>query len=65
MLLLFGPGEGGAHVFWLDADGFVKAAHYPADGFPEPKLKVEGDKLQIVTSVDGKLVVHETMWWGP
>jgi hypothetical protein len=65
MLLLFGPGEGGAHLIWLDKNGFVKAAHYPADGFPEPKLKVDGDKLQIVTSIDQKLVVHETMWWGP
>ncbi len=64
-LLAYGPGEGGLHLFWLGTDGFDKSALYPADAFPEPVVRVEGDKLVLITSVLGKQVVHEMLWWGP
>jgi hypothetical protein len=64
MLALFGPGEGGAHLFWLSAAGFEKSAHFPADSFPEPLLNVQGDKLRVLVQVAGKTVVHEMLWWG-
>jgi len=64
MLVLFGPCEGGAQLFWLDAAGFVKSAHFPGDAFPAPILQVEGAKLRVLVQVDGKTVVHEMLWWG-
>jgi hypothetical protein len=65
MLLLWGPGEGGVHLFWLTKEGFEKAALYPADAFPEPLVRAEDDKLVVITSLDKKPVTHEVMWWGP
>ncbi len=65
MALLFGPGEGGAHLFWLTAAGFEKSVHVPADSFPAPVLRHEGDKLRVLAQVDGQPVVHEMLWWGP
>ena len=65
MLLLFGPGEGGAHLFWLTASGFEKSGHWPADAFPAPVLSVVGEKLRLLTQVEGKTLVHEMLWWGP
>jgi hypothetical protein len=65
MLLLFGPGEGGAHLFWLALAGFEKSAHLPAEAFPAPVLKVDGEKLRILLQVAGKTVVQEMLWWGP
>ncbi len=65
MLLLFGPGEGGAHLVWVTAAGFEKSAHVPADAFPAPVLKLDGEKLCVLVQVDGKRVVHEMLWWGP
>jgi hypothetical protein len=65
MLLIAGANDYGAHLFWLDASGYEKSAYYPADKFPEPVIKIDGDKIQIVLSVLERMVVHETMWWGP
>jgi hypothetical protein len=64
MLVLFGPGEGGAHLFWLTAAGFEKSAHFPADSFPAPVLKVDGEKLRVLLQVVGKTVTQEMLWWG-
>jgi hypothetical protein len=64
MLLLFGPGEGGAYLFWLTAEGFEKSAHFAADSFPAPLLKVDGEKLRVLLQVAGKPVVQEMLWWG-
>ena len=47
MLLISGPTRHGLHLYWLDAAGFVKAAFFPADDFPAPMVKVEGDKLRV------------------
>ncbi|APR85649.1 Hypothetical protein A7982_10998 [Minicystis rosea] len=64
MLLMHGPAEQGLHLFWLDADGFVKGAYYPADSFPAPVVQVEGDKLRVILSVQKREQVHEMLWWG-
>jgi hypothetical protein len=64
MLVLFGPGDGGAYLFWLTAAGFEKSAHFPADSFPEPILTVQGEKLRVLHQVTGKTVAHEMLWWG-
>lgn len=64
MLVISGATKQGLHVFWLDATGFQKSAFYPADSFPAPLLKLEGDKLRVFTSVDKQERVHEMLWWG-
>jgi len=64
MLLLHGQSEHGAHFFWLDKGGFVKSAYYPSDSFPEHQIKIDGDKLRIFVSMQGKMQVHEMLWWG-
>ncbi len=65
MLLVHGPGKGGAHLFWLGAAGFEKAAFFPADSFPAPVVRTDGDKIVVLTQLDGKSAVHEMLWWGP
>lgn len=64
MVLFYGPGEGGLHLYWLDASGFNKAAFYPADRFPAPVVRAEGDTIRVVLSARGAEVVHEMLWWG-
>lgn len=64
MLLLYGPGEQGLHLVWLDADGFVKSAYFPADPFPAPLVQRDGDKLRVILSVQKREEVHEMLWWG-
>ncbi|WP_394824203.1 hypothetical protein [Pendulispora albinea] len=65
MLLMYGPGEGGLHLIWLDLGGFHKASFIPADAFPEPIVKLEGDQLVAIVSWEGKPVAHHMLWWGP
>jgi uncharacterized protein YodC (DUF2158 family) len=64
MLVMHGAGEGGVHVIWLDADGFVKSAFYPADKFPAHVVQLEGDKLRVIVPIGGEMQVHEMLWWG-
>jgi hypothetical protein len=66
MVVLFGPSRGGGtHLVWLTAAGFAKSAYFPSDSFPAPILRVEGEKLVLLLSVDEKRVVEEMLWWGP
>jgi hypothetical protein len=65
MVLLYGPGEGGLHAFWLDGQGFQKSVLFAAEAFPEPVVKLDGDKIQVIVSVDKAPQVHEVLWWGP
>lgn len=65
MLVMYGPAEGGVHLFWLDAHGFQKAAFFPADKFPEPIVRTSGEKIQVLAAVLEKPIVHEMLWWGP
>ncbi len=67
MLLVYGLGESGLHVFWLTAAGFEKAAYWPCDAFPEPLVRAAdgGAKLEVIVSVDKRAQTHELLWWGP
>ena len=64
MLLMHGPTPEGVHLFWLDMQGFVKSAFYPADAFPAHIVETEGDKLRVLASIGGAMRVHEMLWWG-
>jgi hypothetical protein len=64
MLLLHGPTDRGVHLVWLDQGGFVKSLYYPADTFPAHKVEVHGETLRVIVSIQGKLTVHEMLWWG-
>ncbi|MFO0591747.1 MAG: hypothetical protein U0441_29640 [Polyangiaceae bacterium] len=64
MLLVHGPTKEGLHLYWLDATGFQKSAFFPADSFPAPLVKVEGEKIRIFLSVQKQEIVHEMLWWG-
>jgi len=65
MLLVHGPSpRQGAHLFWLDGQGFVKAAFYPADDFPSHRIRAEGELLRVIVSSDNSLRFHEVPWWG-
>jgi hypothetical protein len=65
MLLMYGPTDRGAHLFWLDAGGFSASAYYPADAFPAPIVKEQGDKIEVHVCILGKPQYHEMLWWGP
>jgi hypothetical protein len=64
MALLVGAGEGGVHLFWLDATGFVKGAFVPADSFPEPVVRVEEGRIRAVVQQNGEPAMREMLWWG-
>jgi hypothetical protein len=64
MLLMHGPTPEGVFLLWLDQGVFVKSAFYPAEGFPEHKVQTDGDKLRVISSMGGKVQVHEMLWWG-
>jgi hypothetical protein len=65
MLLMAGTNAEGVHLFWLGAAGFEKGAFFPADAFPAPIVRTSGDKLLVLTQVQGKSATHEMLWWGP
>ena len=62
LLIAFGPGQGGLHVFWLGKDGFQKSALFASETAPEPRVELVGDKLRIHVTSDGTPQVHEMMW---
>ena len=64
MALLATAGEGGVHLFWLDASGFVKAAFVAADKFPEPVVQVDGGRVRVVVQQGGEPAMREMLWWG-
>jgi len=65
MLLAYGPGENGLHLFWLTTEGFEKAAYFPSDSSPDPIVRRHYEKLEIIVSVGGRAQTHELLWWGP
>ena len=65
MVLLYGRGEAGLHLFWLGASGFEAALYLPCDKFPDPRVLIQGDKLQIHFAHEEKVMCHEVLWWGP
>jgi hypothetical protein len=65
MALFHGLGEGGYHLFWVGKNGFEKAAFYPCEAFPEPKLEEDGEQIRLLVAHDGKTLRHEFFFWGP
>jgi hypothetical protein len=65
MLLLAGASPHGLHLVWLTGAGFEKSALYPCDAFPDPIVRVEGDRIAVLTSEAGVTRTHEMLWWGP
>lgn len=65
MVLLAGASPSGLQLFWMGAGGFEKAALFPCDSFPDPVVRVEGDRIVVLTSQSGATQTHELLWWGP
>jgi hypothetical protein len=65
LLLMAGASPAGLHVFWLGARGFEKSAFFACDAFPDPVVRLDGDRVVAIVSADGKPSVHDMMWWGP
>jgi hypothetical protein len=65
MLLMHGPTDNGVHLFWLDANGFTKAAYYPADRGTAYAIALEAETLVVKVVVQGKNAEHAMLWWGP
>ena len=68
MLLAFGPGRAGLHLFWLGAGGFETGAFVAADAFPEPIVRARGEglagKIEVIVSWEKKATAREMLWWG-
>jgi hypothetical protein len=64
MLVIYGVGEGGLHVFWLDRGGFLKSALFPADAGSEVST-VLGHTLSFTVTHEDERRTHEMLWWGP
>ena len=65
MVVLAGATATGLHLFWLDGTGFLKAAYFPADAFPDPVVRTAGEKLEVLLAAEERMVTHELLWWGP
>lgn len=64
MVLMYGLGEGGLHVFWLDRGGFLKSALFQADGRTEVRVTL-GETITFAVTDEGKPRMYEMLWWGP
>jgi hypothetical protein len=65
MVLMAGASDAGLHLFWLSAGGFEKSAFFACDAFPDPVVRVAGERIVVMTREQGKERVHEMLWWGP
>ena len=65
MVLCAGASAHGLHLFWMTAAGFEKSAFFACDAFPDPLVRLEGDRIVAMTSMSGATRVHEMLWWGP
>jgi len=65
MLLVHGLADHGVHLFWLDRNGFAKAAYYPSDAGSAYEIALEGDTLAVSVVVGGQRAEHVMLWWGP
>jgi hypothetical protein len=65
MLLLYGLGAGGLHLFWLTRAGFEKSALVACDAFPEPTVRVQGEKIVCIVHASDATRTVEMLWWGP
>lgn len=72
LLLAFGPGAGGLHLFWLSARGFEKSMFVPCDALPTPAVRFGQaeskrgtvDTLTFEVAREGQSIVHEMLVWG-
>ncbi|MCL2776779.1 MAG: hypothetical protein FWD73_02155 [Polyangiaceae bacterium] len=65
MLVVSGPTPYGLHAYWLTRSGFEKSAFWPCDAVPAPMIRrAEGDKLEVMMSVGGRLRSFELLYWG-
>jgi hypothetical protein len=55
----------GLHLFWLGLEGFQKSVFVACDAFPDPVVRVVGDRIAAMTGEGGRTRVHEWLWWGP
>jgi hypothetical protein len=65
MVLLAGAGPHGLHLFWVGASGFEKSVFLPSDAFPDPIVRVQGERIVAMTSEKSATRTHEMLWWGP
>ncbi len=65
LALMAGASPAGLHLFWLGAGGFEKSAFFPCDKFPDPVVRLDGERIVVMTSEGGAQRVHEMLWWGP
>ncbi len=65
LALMVGASTTGLHLFWLGAQGFDKSVFYPCDKFPDPIVRLEGERIVVMTSEGSAQRVHEMLWWGP
>ncbi len=65
LVLMSGASAHGLHLFWLGASGFEKSVFFACDAFPEPLVRLQGERLLAMTSDHGESRVHEMLWWGP
>ena len=73
VLLMFGPGKGGLHVFWLTARGFERAMFVPCSHDPLPRVElgqaetkqgVVVDTLTFDVVHEDKRVSQQLLVWG-
>jgi hypothetical protein len=65
LVLMAGASAQGLHLFWLGSSGFEKSVFFACDGFPDPVVRVDADRVQAMTSDQGEAREHEMLWWGP
>ena len=65
LVLMAGASPQGLHLFWLGAGGFEKSVFFACDGFPDPIVRVDADRIMAMTSDEGEAREHEMLWWGP
>ncbi len=65
MVLLAAAAQEGLHLFWVSAGGFEKSAFFQCDAFPDPVVRVRGDRILTMVREGGAEREHEMLWWGP
>lgn len=65
LVLMAGASPAGLHLFWLGASGFEKSAFYPCDSFPDPVVRLEGDRITVLFAEGAAQRTVQMLWWGP
>jgi hypothetical protein len=65
LILMACASPNGLHLFWLGLEGFQKSVFIGCDAFPDPVVRVVGDRIVAMTEEGGHARVHEWLWWGP